>query len=116
MPASSVPPFRIEVCCDVIGSQGSLTDTIEHTALQELREHVPKLRLANVRVERSKAHTHVCHVQLLGHGLDHVGGHSEHPDLRSAVSAAAHRAVRALDAQDRFDPWTSEPPSSHRPH
>lgn len=116
MPASSIQSFRIEVSCDVVGSQGSLTDAIKHAALQELHEHVSKVRLANVRVERSKSHTHVCHVQLLGHGLDHVGGRSEHADLRSAVCTAAHRAVRALDAQEKFDPWTSEPPSSHRPH
>jgi hypothetical protein len=108
------PSFRLEVCCDGLGDQYSLQGAVHQVALRELESHATRLRLANVRVERSRGDTHVCHVQLFGHGLDHVAGHSEHPKWQDAVSTAAHRAVRALEAQDRFDPWTSEPPSSHR--
>lgn len=109
-----VPPFRLEVCCDGLVGQNSLQGAVHRVALRELGDHATKLRLANVRVERARGDTHVCHVQLFGHGLDHVAGHSEHPNWEAAVSTAAHRAVRALDAHERFDPWTSEPPSTHR--
>ena len=112
MNQSLIPPFRLEVCCD--GLTGQDQTAVQVVALRELERHAPKLRLANVRVRRARGSNHVCQVQLFGHGLDHVAGHSEHSNWEDAVCTAAHRAVRALDAQERFDPWTSEPPSTHR--
>lgn len=110
-----LPPFRLEVSCDGLLGQPRTQGAVHQVALRELERHATKLRLANVRVERARGDRHVCHVQLFGHGLDHVAGHSEHPNWEAAVSTAAHRAVRALEAHERFDPWTSEPPSTHRP-
>lgn len=113
MTESFVPPFRLEVTCDGLASR-SLQDAVHQVAMRELANHESKLRLANVRLERCRGDNHVCHVQLFGRGLDHVGGHSEHTQWEDAVRAATHRALRALEAHERFDPWTSEPPSSHR--
>jgi hypothetical protein len=114
MSESFISSFRLEVSCDGLGDQHSLQGAVHQLALRELEGHAQRLRLANVRVERARGDTHVCHIQLFGVGLDHVAGHSEHPKWEDAVSTAAHRAVRALDAQERFDPWTSESPSTHR--
>lgn len=102
---------RIQVSCDgVCGSD--VHDAVRRKALEELTAYADRLQLANVHVEHSKGHAHLCRVQLLGKDLDHVRGQCEQPRWEDAVTGAVHRALTALATPGAFDPSTSGPPSS----
>lgn len=110
-PSSS--SFRLQISCDGVQSEGA-RQTISELTLRQLADHTRKMRLASVRVTRSKRNTVECHVQLFGSDLDQAGGHCEHARLDVAVTSAVSRALCALQAPARFDAWVSRPPASQR--
>lgn len=110
---SSSSSFRLQVTCDGVQSEGA-RQAISELTLRQLADHTREMRLANVRVTRSKRNAIECHVQLFGSDLEQAGGYCEHARLDVAVTSAVSRALCALQAPARFDAWVSRPPASHR--
>jgi hypothetical protein len=109
----SSTPFRLQITCDGVQSEGA-RQSISELTLRQLADHTRGIRLANVRVTRSKRNTVECRVQLFGRDLEQAGGYCDHTRLDVAVTSAVNRALCALQATERFDAWVSRPPASHR--
>lgn len=115
--SSSDDEPRIQVVCRGVPAHAALREKLRQSVRSLVLPHSEELSLLVMRLERTPDHrlrgVYGCRVELFSRGLEHVAGYGENADVYEAVSQAAMRALRALDARTRFEPWTSPSPSSH---
>ncbi len=108
---------RIQVVCRGVPATPAMRESLRQAVRELVASQREELSLVVARLERAPDHrlrgVYGCRVEMFSRGLEHVAGYGENPEPFEAISQAAARASRALDARTRFDPWTSPSPSSH---
>lgn len=113
LPQENTVAPRVQVRSAGIDSTNATLSSVQRIARQALSADADKVTFAALRFARSRDGEHQCHTQLFGRDLEHAAGYAAHPDPMEAAARSVARALRALKANERFNPWTSSHPSSH---